>query len=213
MQTCAKYVGFFLIVLRMGCSNGVQSFLSKFLPSVRSLMVSISKWKGRWHWQSYPAAKKMYPTGTPPLWYVIILWLSWNVQLLLGTFCLFFLLRTMFHPLSKWFNSGMGIHIQCVSSGEFKKENSGRRWEQVIEGIFIVSAHYFGNKLPTQLAKGCQSKCHAPVCRICMSPFTVFKEQHLEFKLPIGIDFLIFLAFFQFLEWHLLWGTLIKKDV
>ncbi len=65
-----------------------QKFPVKILTSVRSLMVSIFKWKGRWHWQFSPAVMQMYPTATPTPWCVIILWLSQNF--LQGTFCVFF---------------------------------------------------------------------------------------------------------------------------
>lgn len=87
---CAKSVLFFIVSQMMGCSTKAQRFLSKFWHLLDPLMASIFKWKGRWHWQFPPAAMKIYPTATPTLWCVVILWLSSNVQLSTGyILCIF----------------------------------------------------------------------------------------------------------------------------
>ena len=91
--------------------NRRSNFTVIILTFVRSLMVSVLKWKGHQHWQFSPAVIKMFLAATPALLCVIIVCLLWNVHLLLSSFCLYFLLRTMFHSLFKWLNSGMVIHI------------------------------------------------------------------------------------------------------
>lgn len=85
---CAKSVLFYCFA-DDGMFDRGSEFPVKILTSVRSLMVSIFKWKGRWHWQFSPAVMKMYPTAAQTLCCFIISWLSWNVQLLQGTFCVF----------------------------------------------------------------------------------------------------------------------------
>lgn len=116
---CSKYVLFYYFA-DDGMFNKSSGFPVRILTSFRSPMVSISKWKDRWHWKFLPAVMKMYPTATPALWCVITLWLCWNVSTSAGyILCIFTLLRTMFHSHLKWFNNGMGIHTQ---SGECRKK-------------------------------------------------------------------------------------------
>lgn len=164
---CAKSVPFYHLG-HDGMFSRSSELPVKILTSVRSLMVSIFKWNGHWHWQFSPAVMKTYPTATPTLW--CVLKCSSSTGHILCIFCLSLsFLRTMFHFYLKWFNieEWHGVRIQCISSGGYFKKNSSRGG-RVIEGIFIVSTHYFGNKLPTCLAKGCQSKCHTSVCRLAM---------------------------------------------
>lgn len=75
---CARTVLFYCFV-DDGMFNRSSAFPVRILTSVRSLMVSLFKSKGRWHWQFSPPVIKKYPTAAPMRWCVIIFWLSWNV--------------------------------------------------------------------------------------------------------------------------------------
>lgn len=112
----AKSVLFFYCFADEWMFNRSSEFL---LTSVTSLMVFVFKWKGRWHWQFSPAVIKMYPAETPTLWCVIISYTflksSTSARYIL---CISFF-WTMFHSLFKWFSSGMGSHIWCISFGEY----------------------------------------------------------------------------------------------
>lgn len=155
---------FFTLFCMMGCWTEAQSYPSKF-----------------WHfldpsWFLY-LNKKAVGTGILPLpeqkWSqlqvqclqrcVMIVWLFWNVHLVLRTF------------LSVFSFEKAPVHTnctQCFSSGLFKKQwKEGRKGDR---GHFLFflwtkwtnhTQRSFRNKLPTQLAGGCQSK-HTSVCRL-----------------------------------------------
>ena len=163
---CAKSV--LLIVLWMtGCSTEALSFLSNFLTSVRSLMISSFKWKGRWHWQFSPALQLRQSQC-----YFISLRHSWNVQLLLGTFCLFlFFWEQCFIPyltssIVAWvwtYTAYFLVSLIKKQLGEVRKA-----WRKL---LFILNTpqlkYWIHISLHTQLAK---SKCQTYRCAggICM---------------------------------------------
>lgn len=165
---CSKCV-LFILLCRWCDVPQKLSFLSRSWHFLRSLTVSVCKWKARRQWWFSPAVMLMYPNAAPTVLWFCDFYEMFNFC---GrTFCVPFSFENnvsssaLMSPL--WYGcphvARLIWGVWQISGGRWDK-NDGKqnRWTKASH------SHYFGNKLPTQHAKGCQSKCHAPVCRMCM---------------------------------------------